>query len=91
MQNNADRNSKTIPVKQSRYGLQGDEREEHKNCISDKTQGVGKLPHRRECEFSVTSMWYVYHRNSKIKTNKTHLRFFSTRGYSHFLALRLRV
>ena len=37
MQNNADRNSKTNPVKQSRYGLQGDEREEHKNCISDKT------------------------------------------------------
>ena len=26
-------------VKQSRYGLQGDEKEEHKNCISDKTQG----------------------------------------------------
>ena len=34
MQHNADRNSK-----QSCYGLQGDEREEHKNCISDKTQG----------------------------------------------------
>ena len=62
-------------VKQSCYGLQGDEREEHKNCISDKTQRFGKLPHRGECEFSVTSILYVYHRNSKIKTNKIHLIF----------------
>ena len=88
MQHNADRNSKNNPVMGYRE-TKG--RNIHKNCMSDKTQMVGKLPHGRECEFSVTSILYVYHRNSKIKTNKTHLRFFSTKGYSHFLALRLRV